>query len=207
MARPTGDIADRVAQRARGIDAFVRKLELLYQNRTTPPRLTRTDLERAYSGAFLSFISFFENAWEDLFFGLLMERLEHPQPVQPLVSIRSAAVARGVVIGEARNYLDWLPASRSVDRAKLYLSQGRPFSDMSNGDKATVKRYMTIRNALAHDSKFAIERFKKEVIQQRALPPAERRPAGYLRGVHAVGQTRMNLALAEMSVVMRRLCS
>ena len=207
MARPTGDIADRVAQRARGIDDFVHKLELLYQNRTTPPRLTRTDMERAYTGAFLSFISFFENSWEDLFFGLLMGRLEHPRAVQPLVSIKSSGVARRVVIGRTSGYIDWLPADRSIERANLYLSQGRPFSDMSATDKGTVKRYMTIRNALAHDSKFAMERFKKEVIQQRALPPAERRPAGYLRGTHAVGQTRMNLAMAEMNLVMRRLCS
>jgi hypothetical protein len=202
VPRPTGDIADRVAQRARGVDTFVRKLETLASER----RLTRTDIERAYTGAFLSFFTFYESAWEDLFFGLLMQRLTHPRAVQPLVEIRSENVARAMVRGRPKGYLDWLPADRTVERAGIYLGSGRPFSEMNNADHTTLKRYIAIRNALAHDSTFALASFRRQVIAGRALPPSERRPAGYLRGVHAVGQTRMNLALAELTVIFRRLC-
>src|ERR1700683_2664951 len=53
MPRPTGEVADRVARRARGVDAFVRKLEAL----AVEKRLTRTDIERAYTGAFLTFFT------------------------------------------------------------------------------------------------------------------------------------------------------
>ena len=74
MSRPTNKIAERVAQRARGVDGLVRKLEVL----ALEGQLNRSDIERAYTGAFLSFFTFYENAWE-AFFGLLMGRLDHPR--------------------------------------------------------------------------------------------------------------------------------
>jgi hypothetical protein len=203
MSRSTGEIADQVTRRARRVDAFVSKLEVL----AVEKRLTRADIERAYTGAFISFFASYENAWEDLFFGLLMKRLNHPRAVQPLVDIRSERVARSIVRGRAKGYMDWLPPERTSERAALFLGSGRPFSDVDSGDRAALNRYISIRNALAHESRHAILMFQRQVIAGRALPPSERRPAGYLRGAHALGQTRMNLALAELTLIFRRLCS
>ncbi len=202
MSRPASDIAGKLAQRARGIDSFVKKLERLHRE----GRLTRTDVERAYAGAFLSFFAFYENKWEELFLGVLMSRIDHPRPIEPLVVIRSEAVARKIAQGGAR-HLDWLPADISVDRAERFLRQGRPFSEMTPNDKKVVMKYMAVRNVLAHESQSAKKRFQKEVLGSGVFPPHERRPAGYLRGAHAVGQTRMNLSLAELTNVFNRLCS
>jgi len=190
-----------------GIDTFVNKLELIARDTTRVPRLTRTDVERAYTGAFLSFLTYYENAWERLFLGLLVGTTTHPRPVVPLIEVRSAPIARKVVTGRGRGYVDWLPADRSIDLAKIFLRGGRPFTDIPGGDKSILNRYMTVRNALAHDSHYALDKFKRDVIQGHPLPPAECRPAGYLRGSHTIGQTRMNLALSELTLVMRRLCS
>lgn len=201
-ARPASEIAARVSQRARGADIFVRKLEVL----GTEGRLTRSDLERAYGAAFLSFFALYEKAWEDLFFGLLMGRLAVVPSVEPLVAITSEVVARSVVRGRRGGYLDWLPADRAIERSTIFLSRGRPFSNLTDLEKGTVKRYVTIRNALAHDSNHAKRQFRSKVIGQRALPPHERRPAGYLRGLHAGDQTRFNLALAELTVMFGGLC-
>jgi hypothetical protein len=201
VTRPASDIADRVAQRARVVDRFVNKLELLGSRR----ELTRSDLERAYAGGFLSFFTFYETAWEELFFGLLMGRVTVYPTVNPLVSIKSEVTARRVVY-DNRSYADWLPANRTVERASMYLSGGRPFSLLSDVDKGTIKRYFTVRNALAHESRHSLSQFQRSVVGQRVLPKYERRPAGYLRGVHAAGQTRMNLALAELTIIFGRLC-
>jgi hypothetical protein len=184
------------------VDAFIRKLEAL----GTEGRLTRLDLERAYGAAFLSFFALYEKAWEDLFFGLLMRRVSVDPPVEPLVAINSEVVARNVVRGRRGGYLEWLPATRTVERATIFLSRGRPFSDLTDAEKSTLKRYVTIRNALAHDSNHAKRQFRETVIGQRTLPPHERRPAGYLRGLHAATQTRLNLALAELTIMLNGLC-
>lgn len=201
-ARPASDISARVSQRARGIDTFVQKLDAL----GAEGRLTRTDLERAYGAAFLSFFTFYEKAWEDLFLGLLMRRVAVDPAVEPLVEIKSEIVARNVVRGRRDGYLDWLPARRAVDRAEIFLSRGRPFSDLTDGEMSTVKRYVTVRNALAHESSHARRQFRTTVIGQRPLPPHERRPGGYLRGLHTADQTRLNLALAELTVMFNGLC-
>jgi len=140
LARPASEIVDRVAQRARGIDAFVRKLEGLHARR----ELNRTDLERAYAGGFLSFFTSYENAWEDLFFGLLMGRLTVDPAAKSLVDIRSEVVARKVVRND-RDYLDWLPIDRTTRRAEVYFSSAHPFSRLSDGDRSVIRRYVYVR--------------------------------------------------------------
>lgn len=202
LARPASQIADRVAQRARGTDAFVNKLERLYARRS----LTRMDLERAYTGGFLSFVGAYEKAWEDRFVGLLMGRLTVSPPARKLVDIHSEVVARSVLLGN-RDYLDWLPIDRTVRRAEIYFSSGHPFSLISEADRGLIRRHVYVRHALARDSRYSTRQFQRKVIGQRVLPPHERRPAGYLRGAHAAGQTRMNLALAELTVILGRVCA
>ena len=201
MARPASEVADRVAQRGRGIDSFIRRLEALHARR----ELSRLDVERAYAGGFLAFFTAYEKAWEDLFFGLLMGRLTVVPPCVPLVQVRSEVVARRMVHGD-RDYLDWLPIDRTSRRASAYFATSHPFSRLTDGDRSVIKRYVLLRHALAHDSDYSTRQFRRHVIGQRVLPPHERRPAGYLRGPHATGQTRMNLALAELTLVLTRVC-
>ena len=50
-----------------------------------------------------------------------------------------------------------------------------------------------------------MRQFRKTFTDGLALPAEQRRPAGYLRGQHAVGQTRFAHLLAEAVLVMRSL--
>lgn len=201
-SRPAADLAARVAQRARGIDSFVGRLEVL----ATEGRLSRTDIERAYTGAFLSFFTLYERSWEDLFFGLLMGRLTLARPVVPLVSIKSESVARNVVKGGSA-FITWFPLDHTLNRAPLYLSQGRPYDRITSIQKGQVTKALTIRNALAHESREALRKFHKSLIGQQLLPKSETRPAGYLRGNHAANQTRLNRVMAELTLVFASLCA
>jgi hypothetical protein len=112
LARPASEIADRVAQRGRGIDSFIRKLEVLHARR----ELTRLDVERAYAGGFLAFFTSYEKAWEDLFFGLLMGRLTVVPQCVPLVQVRSEVVARRMVHGTATTSIGCLSTARPDGR-------------------------------------------------------------------------------------------
>lgn len=167
--------------------------------------LGQADLRRVYAGAYLSFYTYTERSIERLFLGLLMERFDLVG-VRPLVDVRSELVARAIVVG-GRSYADWLPLERhTVPRAQAFLSQGKPFSEVPRADIRTLDRVSIVRNALAHESSHALRQFRKAFTRDRPIPPDQRSPAGYLRGQHALGTTRLSNFFAETVDVFRRLC-
>lgn len=203
MARAASTLAAGVAQRARGVTTYAGRLESLYQANL----LSRQDLQRSYGGAYLSFFTFFERSIEDLFLGLVMGRLTCSTATRSLVEIRSEVVARRLVAG-GRNYADWLPFEQhTMKRAPAFLSGGRPFTDVPANDRHALQRAHYIRNALAHESNHSLKQFQRHVIGQQFVPPHERRPAPYLRGAHAAGQSRMEFLLAELVFVFDRMCA
>ena len=72
-------------------------------------------------------------------------------------------------------------------------------------DRKVFERMSLVRNAIAHDSAYALKQFQREFVDGRSLPPEHHRPAGYLRGQHAIGQTRLEYLFAEAVNVLRRL--
>jgi hypothetical protein len=202
VAEPGSKVAEQVASRARGLTLYVNRVERLHDQGALP----LVDLHRTYAGAYLSFYVFVERSLERLFVGVLMNRYHFQQPdVRRLVDIRSDAVARAVVSGD-RSYADWLPFDLTRKRAKAFLSGGRPFATLPNSDKKVFLRMGLIRNAIAHDSRHALKLFQDEFVTGKSLPPEQHRPPGYLRGEHAVGQTRLEYSFAEASAVMKQLC-
>jgi hypothetical protein len=169
--------------------------------------MSERDLLLAYSGALLTFHSFTENSIEQLFLGLVAGRLPHgDRRVRSLVEIKSAATVRKVVFG-ARSYADWLPYDKwTVPRAEAFLSAGRPFTNLTRSDRTHLDDMTVLRNALAHQSSHAEDRFHNRFTNGRALTPVQRRPSGYLRGQHAVGQTRLNYLMSRTVQVLNIIC-
>jgi hypothetical protein len=203
MARPASTIADRLSRRAVALNRYVRRIERLVSDGRMPVR----DARVAYAGAYMAYHVQLEAAIEDLFMGLLMQRVRIGGGAsRPIVHVGSEAVAKAVVRG-GRAYVPWLPIDGTRKRATTFLSRGAPFSTLTSAEKATLERAQAIRNALAHPGPHALRRFQADVIGGVAVPPDQRRPDGYLRGQHAVGQTRFEYLLAECGAVFRRLCS
>jgi hypothetical protein len=173
---------------------YLRRIESAH----TAGIISAPDAEQAYRGAFLSFHSYVENTIEYLFLGLLRGRVTHRlAEVRPLIQVSSDAVATKVVF-DGRSYTDWLPYTRhTVERSKLYFAQGSPFTRMSKADRLGLDELTVLRNALAHESSHALRRFRAEFTDGKALPPTQLRPAGYLRGNHAVGLTRFEFLAAR----------
>ena len=165
------------------------------------------DVERAYSGGFLEFHAFLERSIENLFVSLLRRRLTHSSArVRPLIAVNSDIVAHRIVAGE-RRYADWLPFGRlTIKRAEAFFSSGLPFSALENTDQSSFDELSTVRNALAHHSAASVRAFRSRFIEGKFIAPAEHRPAAYLRGLHTVGQTRMNYLLSRAVVTMNKLC-
>lgn len=184
------------------MNRYVQRIERLVADGRMPLR----DARVAYAGAYVAYYVQLEAAIEDLFMGLLMRRVRIGGIAsRPIVRIESEAVAREVVRG-GRAYATWLPIDVTRKRAKTLLSRGAPFASLTGAEKATLERAHAIRNALAHPGSHALRRFQVDVIGNLPVPPDQRRPDGYLRGQHAIGQTRFEYLLAECGAVFRRLC-
>ena len=158
----------------------------------------RQDIERVYAGGFLAFHTYLESSIERLFVGLLVGRfVSQYSTVRPLINVSVDNVAYRIVRGE-RGYAAWLPYKRyTVRRAKAFFSRGKPFTDLANPQIKVFDRLTILRNALAHDSYSTRREFRLTFTEGKALPPDELRPSGYLRGLHAVGQTRLDLLLSD----------
>ena len=202
MSRASSVVGDEVAQHARDLDRYLKKIDGLHKDKSLADR----DAHRAYAGGFLEFHAYLERAVEKLFLGLLRCRLQSSDSsVRPLISVLSDKVARRILAGE-RSYVEWLPYQRyTKPRAKAFFSGGRPFDRLDAEDLRALEDGTVIRNALAHQSNAALRQFRKRFVDNRSLPPVEHRPAGYLRGTHTVGQTRMSYHLARAVLVVQKL--
>ena len=197
MAAKAESVANDVASRARGLLIYLNRLERLHDER----RLYDVDLHRAYAGAWISFTAFCEQSIERLFLGLLTGALEISRAaVSPRTVVRSPVVARDIVYA-GRPYVDWLPYERTIERAEAFLLHGRPFTELSNDEEAKLAGLGVLRNALAHESRYAVGRFEKRFVVGRKLPPYQKKPAGYLRGMHDKKRTRFEYESTEVAQV------
>jgi hypothetical protein len=170
-------------------------------------RLSGRDVTRAYEGAFLGFYTELERHLEQLFVGLIMGRYTvSGSNVRPLVRIDSEVVARRVIAGGQR-YVDWLPYGHIDRRAPAFFSGGRPFNRIDGGDRTVLDRMLWVRNAVAHRSSHAMRVFRKNLVDGKGLPPDQRTPAGYLRGQHSPGQTRLEYFMALGVGVVGKVCA
>ena len=201
--KPALSVAEELRSRARGLEHYLRRQERLH----AAGLLTASDVCRSYGGALLSFAADLEAHIERLFIAFLRGRIAFPGDLQRcLVTIKSDVVARAVIRGDKR-YVDWLPFEQTVKRADAYFSGGMPFHGLQSQDVRSFERISIIRNAIAHRSSFARTRFLDTFVHNVApLPPMQRRPEGYLRGVHAGNQTRFEFLMSAAVAAFRSLC-
>lgn len=206
MGKSSSTLAEDFARKARTLEATRRNIESL----RTRDLLSRRALLHAYEGLFLNIHVAFEGLIEDLFVGLLISNgglTSSRSDIGPRVVIRSHAVARELVLGPGRGYADWLPYERTLERAKLFFRGGRPFTDVTDGDRQQLKKSSAIRNAIAHRSRHSLKKFEKVAIGSTPLPSGERRPAGFLSGRFRVSpsQTRYEDLVSQMLMIAHKL--
>lgn len=184
MPRPTEKLFSSFVARIRRLDGTRRRVDALAQ----AERLPRRTAEQVYESLFLSAFTAFEVFVEELFLVLLVSPpigVRANSSAVPRIAIRSFSVARDLVVGPGRKYVDWLPYERTIERAEVFFRGGRPFTEVPAAERELINRAHVLRNVIAHHSRYSEEKFEKHVIAGTALAPRERRPAGYLRGLHS----------------------
>jgi hypothetical protein len=153
-------------------------------------------------------VTSFEALLEELFVGLLTGGISPGAKIHPRVTFQSHAVARDVMLG-GRAYVDWLPYHFTDNRADAFFRGGVPFSNLDKANKRELDRMITIRNAVAHQSRSARKKFEDEVLGVAPLLPIERTPAGFLRSVFRLAppQTRYEEIAGTFALLARRLCT
>jgi hypothetical protein len=197
-SKPATDIADACSRRANFLAGYARRLARRCAS--------EADVNQVFAGAYVSYVTYFENQIELLFIGLLTGRLIHSDhKVRAVVAMPNARTAKSLILGGKR-YVDWLPFDQHTKpRSLAFFVEGAPFADLSAQHRASLDKASVLRNALAHSSDHALKRFQTVFVDGHSLPPAQQSPAGFLRGAHSLSQNRFEVQLAGLVAVMNQL--
>ena len=186
------------------LDSTRERMERLYSQW----QIRKVDLDSVYEALFLRAVTSFEAFLEDLFLAILVGRAKYNgQRVRVLMQASSRGALMQILL-QGDSYMSWLPFENTEKRAKLYLKEGRPFTELDNGDKSQLKTISTIRNAIAHKSPYALLKFKITVVGSIPLLQTERNPAGFLRTriSSSPAQTRFEVYMGQLGKCAGLLC-
>jgi hypothetical protein len=199
-SRKASEIAVRFTKKVTELDKTRARIELAYNKH----HLLLRDVESSYAGLFLQAVLAYETAMEDLIIGLIV----HPgglasstAGIGPRLKVRSYLHALELAAGPGKDFADWIGKDSLLAKANIFLRQGKPFTSLGSNDWIYVTKTRYIRNAIAHPSKAAIEKFTTKVVGSTPLPARERSVYGYLRGMSgAAGQSRWELYVAGLDI-------
>lgn len=160
-----------------------------------------SDVEVTYAGLFLQLVVGYETAVEEFVLGLMVRPggvASAAANVRGRLQVRNYAHARQVAAGPGGHYASWIGKTDVLSVADLVLLNGEPFR---SADWQFVEQCKYVRNAIAHPSDHAFQKFQRHVVQMRPLPTRERTVHGYLRGrlSSSSSQTRWENLAAGLS--------
>lgn len=153
--------------------------------------------EIAFLSAYVSFEVFIERQFEALLAG---KNYYRGRVVRRRLEIRSERVAREVIKG--RNvFPKYLPVEELEKLARIFFSDGKPFTLLTLPHKNDLAKGQSIRNFIAHRSRSAREKFEGTVLSGVSLRPSKRTPAGFLRSPISSHQDRFEQMIGDLSVI------
>lgn len=207
MPRPSSVLADDFRDYLQQLESVRIKMESLFAG----GQLTEDEIEHVYSGLFLDAFTAFESLIEQLFINLLINDCQSSQSDVVLkANFSSYDIAQGIIFG-GNNYADWIPYDRTLQRSKAFFDGGYPFIRLKN-DAAlkrhinSIDRFAAIRNAIAHKSKHAQQKFEKEVSGSSPLSPRQKKPSGFLRSTVNRTQVQYEVITLELNIIAHHLC-
>lgn len=183
MTKPSSELCLELKRKYKSLELTRKKVESLYSSKA----LCSRDINLVYEGLFISTHTIFENFLEDLFIGLLVDGRglkSSRADICPRIRVKNHQIAKEVIIGSSRRkYITWVPFENTILLAKIFFREGRPFTDLNEGQKRVLSNCLIIRDVLAHKSHYSIEKFKTNFLVNANIPLREHQPASYLRGV------------------------
>lgn len=114
--------------------------------------------ETAFLRAFLSWEQFLEETFILYLLGMVPPRGSSPQRYASPLTLE---IAQNLVVPEDRSYVKWTTVSNITKRAQRFFKDGKPFAPALTGLSNAFTEMQIIRNAIAHQSTSAQDRFKR----------------------------------------------
>jgi hypothetical protein len=144
-------------------------------------RVGVTDVELVYASSFLSICC----QWEGLLESSLLEVVVGSPSAKPgrgrLATFRGRRHLRDVLLYPNKDYIGLETLKRAIGLATLFVPNGKPFSEVSEANQTYLHQAVVVRNAIAHQSDFAIKKFRASVPGVASLPTSKRTPGAFLR--------------------------
>ncbi len=143
-------------------------------------RLQVQDANIGYASALLVAASRWEAFLEDFLFFCVCGTANQKQSRRRLIEPKNVDAFRKMLLRGDR-YLSMPTLADAKQVAGLYLKDSVPFSCVSDGNSGALGEMRFIRNAIAHESSYAIKMFRKKCPGVESLGPRRRFPGPYLR--------------------------
>lgn len=164
--------------------------------------IARRDLQIMYDGLFLKSVTIFESFIEELFIGLLYDNYElktrkkvqkHTFPSRKLVMN---------FLKHKNNYIELMPYSKLRDSSKIFFNENNPFLSIQENSKNSLNEIYVIRNAIAHNSQFALIKYKK-LLQTKGVnnPQLVKSPSSFLKSYHSNNQSIFKNYILELNYI------
>lgn len=191
---------------------FHNKIKGLNHTRLRSETLFRegTICERDYfvisNAILLESVTYFERFIEDVFVGLAIKDLTHPSgDFLNIVEILPKKNFSDVIRGD-KLYIDWLPYERTIDRSKTYFKNGYPFTGLSVDDKGELASVMSLRNAIAHRSEYAINKLRTRLSNNGiTVYRKDNVPARYLTRFQSRDTTYLYFHMMKLGVIGKKI--
>lgn len=158
-------------------------------------RLRVTDVELVYSSSFLSVCSQWEAFLEETLFETVCGEKSSRQENRRFATFQKRKNLREVLLFPHKGFLS-IPNLKDAEAlAALFINQGRPISAVSEQNRTFLQQAVWIRNAIAHESSFAIEQFRAKVPGVTTLPRSKRSPGAFLRHEFRVAPSQRRVEL------------
>ena len=187
--------ADRIQQ---SFDNRVARLESACarsESMLAKKQMSVTDCCLIYESAFVNAVASFEAVLQELLCEFVCGRKRARTGNGALIRPTSRDAFEEILF-DGRRYRDFLPyKDYAMTIAARHLKGGRPFTQVSDVDKDLLAAAHRIRNAIAHQSGYAIEKFRKSVPGVSGLPANRRVPGALLRYVYKANPSETYQAL------------
>lgn len=135
-------------------------------------------VELAFLKSFLAWEAFLEESFLLYLVGQGPPRGRGPRRFAFPPTFRAA---KEWVVPEHRRFADWTDPQQVSERAKRFFRDGRPFSPILHSNQNALHEAHTIRNAVAHVSLGAREKFESLVRNRLGTLPPHMSIGGFLR--------------------------
>jgi len=140
-----------------------------------------TDVELVYSSSFLAVCSRWEAFLEEILYEAVCGDTGGVPENRRLASFRNRKHLEQVLLYPGKDYLS-ISSVREAERlAALFVKDGMPISVIDAQSRTYLQQATWIRNAVAHQSSYALEIFRTKVPGVTQLTPTKRFPGAFLR--------------------------